>query len=370
MPINVGTLTPVTWSRPSGHVVTLTVTKPDGTELAPAVFEPVTLTWSNGWTLDLSRLDQVVTAVLTSNGSAGVATVLPLPAPFLVLGDARNTEYNSPTSPTATLVVNDVPATGALGVAHQGSAPAGTVLTARWLGETIDSWPLAVTEDGGVYSAELPCDLPGRYVLHWHDVTDSVTHVDILDVWPTDPRFLISLDDAADALQWRDADKKAKLDSLAVYVAAATEVIEDITGAVLVRTIVQPSDGGRTGVALWERPSSIASVTVNGAAATGYVTNLNAAIVYADGRGGRFADGVQNIVITYQVGAEAVPTSIRLAARELIRHLWQLGQQAGSPPQPALPTNPQQTTMTRSGFAVPNRVIELCGNHYALPGIA
>lgn len=370
MPINVGTLATVEWSRPAGHVVTLSVTKPDGTELAPAVFEPVTLTWPNGWTVALSRVGDIVTAVLTSNGSAASGVTLALPAPFTVRGDARNSEYNSPTSPTATLAINDVPAAGALGVLHQGSAPAGLVLTAHWVADPVADWPIAVTDAGDLYSAEVPCDQPGRYVLHWHDVTDSVTHTDTLDVWPVDPRYLISIDDAADALKWGAADKKANLDTLAIYVAAATEVIEDITGAILIRTVVQPADGGRTGVALWERPSSIDSVTVNGSAATGYVTNMNAAIVYADGSGGRFADGVQNVVITYQTGAEAVPSAIRLAARELVRHLWQLGQQQANTQTPAYTPNTQQSGMTRSGFAVPNRVIELCGSHYSLPGIA
>lgn len=265
MPINVGTLTTVKWSRPTGHTVTLAVTKPDGTLLNPAP---------------------------------------------------------------------------------------------------------AVSEEGALFSAEVPCDFAGRYLLHWQDTTDTAHHADILDVWPTDPRYLISLEDAANALKWGTADKSANLDTLAIYVAAATEVIEDITGAILIRTIVQPADGGRTGVALWERPSSIESVTVNGSAAAGFVPNLNAGIVYADGSGGRFATGVQNIVITYRTGAEDVPPTIRLAARELVRHLWQLGQQQGAAQAPPPTPNPQQTGMTRSGFAVPNRVIELCGSHYSLPGIA
>ena len=226
-----------------------------------------------------------------------------------------------------------------------------------------------ITSEGNSYIAAIACHQPGRYVLNWTDTTDSATHADVLDVWPLDPRFLISIEDAADALQWRGPDIAAKGDTLAIYVAAATEVIEDITGSILIRTIVQPADGGRTGVPLWERPSSIDSVIVNGTASTAYVPNLNAGIVYADGRRGRFPDGVQNVVITYTVGGKDIPPSIRLAARELVRHLWQLGQQ-GATPQPAPTSNPQQSGMTRSGFAVPNRVIELCGNHYSLPGTA
>lgn len=232
----------------------------------------------------------------------------------------------------------------------------------------------AVTEDGSVagqFAADVAADFAGRYLLNWTDTVEDRGDVDILDVWPEDPRYLISVDDAMTALQWSAADKQKHREALSLYVAAATEVIEDITGAVLIRTITQVADGGRTGVALWERPASVASVTVNGDTASGYVANLNAGIVYADKYGGRFADGVQNIVITYTTGGEAVPPSIQLAARELVRHLWQIGQQGPSSGQaPGYAPNPQQMSQSRTGFAVPKRVIELCGNHYALPGMA
>jgi hypothetical protein len=223
----------------------------------------------------------------------------------------------------------------------------------------------------GTFTAELDADMVGRYVLRWTDTDVDAVGTDIFDVWPEDPRFLISVDDAAVGLQWRAVDQAKHGDALRLYVAAATEVIEDITGAVLVRTVTQTADGGRTGVALWERPSEIVSVTVDGAASTGYVVNLNAGIVYADKSGSQFPDGIQTIVITYKVGAEAVPPSIQLAARELVRHMWQVGQQAltgdGSPTYDPVTG---EMANTRTGFAVPRRVIELCSNQYSLPGIA
>lgn len=237
-------------------------------------------------------------------------------------------------------------------------------------GTLLDPAP-TVSEAGEAFRAEFLTTQPGRHLLRWTDTTDGVVKVDILDVWPTDPRFLVSVDAAAGALRWRPADKAANLETLRLYVAAATEVIEDIVGAVLIRTVVQTADGGRTGVALWERPSEIVSVTVDGTAKTDFKANLNAAIVYADKHGSRFPDGIQTIVITYRTGETAVPPSIQLATLELVRHLWQVGQQAlvgdGSPAY-----NPASGQMenTRTGFAVPRRVIELCGNRYALPGLA
>ena len=263
MPIDVGTLTTVQWTRPAGHTVTLTVTKPDGTAVTPA--------------------------------------------------------------PT-------------------------------------------VTESAGEYSATVACDQPGRYLLRWVDGAE--VNVDTLEVWPADPRFLISLDDAAAALQWRPQDVAKNGDALRLYIAAATEVIEDITGALLIRTIVQPSDGGRTGVALWERPSEIISVIVDGSPFTRYIPNLNAAIVYATPKGERFTDGYQNVVITYRTGSESISPSIQLGARELVRHLWQVGQQAMTDGAVVNYGDDSKLALTRTGFAVPRRVIELCGNHHALPGTA
>lgn len=265
----------------------------------------------------------------------------------------------------------------------------GSTVTVEWIpGWTADGHSVTLTltnPDGtttsptvtesqttpGTFTATVDAAFPGRYLLTWTDTNVDAVATDVFNVWPADPRYLISVDDAATGLKWGAGDRDTNLEALALYVATATEVIEDIVGAVLIRTVIQPADGGKSGIALWERPSSITSVTVDGVANTEYVPNLNAGIVYADGGRGRFPEGRQNIVVTYRTGAASVPPSIQLAARELIRHLWQIGQQAPSAgAQPAYVPNPKQMGLTPSGFAVPNRVIELCANHYALPGTA
>lgn len=223
----------------------------------------------------------------------------------------------------------------------------------------------------GTYTADILTTQPGRYVLRWDDAADGLSYVDTMEVWPADPRLLISLDDAARSLKWPAAEIAKNGDMLRLYIAAATDVLEDITGALLVRTVVQQADGGRTGVLLWERPTGDPVVTIDGKAYTRAKVNRNAGIVYADGIGGRFPDGVQNITITYLTGSESVSPSIQLAARELVRHLWQVGQQAltGNAVE-STQQDPRQMGFTKSGFAVPNRVIELAGNQHALPGIA
>lgn len=376
MPIDVGTLAPVSWTRPAGHTVTLTVTKPDGTELAPAAFAPATVTWPNGSFATLTRTGDVVTVAVDPNGVTVLSgTIMPFPAEHFrpagegfiynqILDNYMFTVQDEPDSP---------PAQNGLAWASFGGVAPFLPGTCKWIADPIvpGAWPIVVTDDNGTYRSQLDCDQPGRYVLHWTDTTDDVAYVDTLEVWPADPRFLISLEDAAAAMQWRPADIAKNGDTLRLYVAAATEVIEDITGALLVRTVVQPSDGGRTGVALWERPREIVSVAVDGIATTDYIPNLNAAIVYAKPAGSRFAGGLQNVVVTYRVGSSEISPSIQLGARELVRHLWQIGQQAmtDSAQQPAYGDN-SNLVVTRTGFAVPRRVIELCSNHHSLPGTA
>ena len=121
------------------------------------------------------------------------------------------------------------------------------------------------------------------------------------------------------------------------------------------------------GVALWERPSEIVSVTVDGTASTSFIADLNAGIVYAGTLGTQFPFGRQNVVVVYRTGAETVPASILQAARELVAHMWQIGMQS---PQPNPAAGAPEKYKTPSGYLVPNRVAELCGSHYKLPGLA
>jgi len=227
-----------------------------------------------------------------------------------------------------------------------------------------------VTTASGKHTAPVPTVQAGRHLLSWAAPAAGPTtkFVDILDVWPVDPRFLVSMDEAAAALRWRAADIAARGDDLRLYNAAATEVIEDIAGAVLVRTVEQFADGGDAAVLLWHLPSEITSVTVDGVAAVGWIADLSAAVVYA-GPGVRFASGRQNVKITYEVGSADIPPSIRAAVRILLRHMTTVDQApvpiSGNPVNQASETAP-----TPSGFMVPRRVLELVENRRTLPGLA
>lgn len=214
--------------------------------------------------------------------------------------------------------------------------------------------------------------MPGRWLVSWISSSPGGAYTDIVDVWPADPQFIISLDDAKNALSITAPMTPANQDDLRLYVAAATPIIEDIVGAVVPRTITQIADGNQWAISLWEKPVTIVKVLEGGLASEilpgDYVVDYNAGIISA-GRvyaPRRFMPGFNSVSIQYTVGQQVIPPNIRLATRELVRHMWQLGHQSNrnaSQPQMA-------DAWTPSGFAVPRRVIELCSPSERVGGFA
>ncbi len=215
-------------------------------------------------------------------------------------------------------------------------------------------------------------DMPGRWLIRWTSTGTVAAYTDIVDVWPADPRFIISLDDAKNALKWPATGPTASnAEDLRLYVAAATPVIEDIVGTMAPKTITQVANGFVFAIALWEQPISILSITEGGGIpVTDYVVDYQASLVTA-GRiyaPRRFMPGFQSVTITYTAGAAVIPPNVRLATRELVRHWWQIGQQGLRSMNGAMPITAD--AWTPSGFAVPRRVIELCSASERTGGFA
>lgn len=193
----------------------------------------------------------------------------------------------------------------------------------------------------------------------------KLPYTDVIDVWPADPRLIIGLADARAEL---NHVSNVNDDELRLYIAAATPVIEEIVGAVLVATKTETFDGGKSAVLLSERASTVTSVTVDGVATTNYVANLDSGIVYSGSSGAPtcFTAGRQNVVVTYTTGSSTIDPNVVLAARVVVAHLYQNGQQARRG------KNQPDVTVLPSGFAVPTRAIELCAasKHRRMPGFA
>lgn len=170
---------------------------------------------------------------------------------------------------------------------------------------------------------------------------------------------IIDLADARATLGNLPSEVDAQLQT---YVDAATKVVEDIVGPIEPVDVTETVDGGVRVIVLANRDVSGVAITVDDAALAGTDFTVDAAlgIVYATSELDctRFATGYRNVVITYTVEMDPVPANLILAVKEELRFLWQLGQQGN---RPSFGDAPEAEEFTPSGFAVPRRVIELCG---------
>ena len=250
-----------------------------------------------------------------------------------------------------------------LRVTSDGTTPAnlGTTPTCTVTKPDGSTTTATVTNPGtGIYYGQLASSpLAGRYLGKFTGTganAGALPYTDVIDVWPADPRMAVSLADIKAGLNF-PAGVYVNDDELRLYSATATQVIEDIIGPFLAETRTHTFDGGRSSYVLPEVGiNAVTSITVNGAtlASTAYAVDTYSGVV--DAYLGAFIWGRKNVVITYTVGNTIIPPNVILAARELVRYLWQVGQQgAGVRGRQA----PDIDAWTPSGFAVPRRVIEL-----------
>lgn len=178
---------------------------------------------------------------------------------------------------------------------------------------------------------------------------------------------LCTLEEARSSLGWKAVVAADDAD-LERYIEAATPLIEDKTGPIVSGPRTFTVDGGGGAIVLPVRVSSVTSVTVNGVVSTNYVLDAAAGIVYAGSTTSRdvFSAGTGNVVIVAQVGLSEIPPAIRLAARELVRHMWQVGRQANRPAfgDEAVPQSVPQIS------DLPNRVKMLIAPYMNLGGFA
>lgn len=226
-------------------------------------------------------------------------------------------------------------------VTSDGTTPANTGTTptcSATLPDGSTSAATVVNVSTGIYQATLTSTQAGRYRFRWSATganSGGFPRTDVVDVWPTDPRLIIPLADAKASLNV-PASVTSNDDEITLFIAAATDYIENLTGPILTATgRTWTADGGSSAVMLPEQPSAITSVTVDGTATTNYKADLRAGIIYA-GTGSSagyssFDAGKANVVVTYTVGGTTVPPEAVLAARELVRFWFATSQQGGRP---------------------------------------
>lgn len=234
-------------------------------------------------------------------------------------------------------------------------------------GTTLDPAP-TVTGYKDTTQAQFTPAMAGRYLLSW-TADGAGAYTDVLDVWPADPQFLIPLDEVLAGLRLPANADPAKAQDLRLYVAAATRVIEDITGPMLAATKTFTTWGGGSTVILPHLPNQILGITADSAPVVDYVPDLVSGIIYSGTRTAVTSFPAGELVITYRIGNAEIPPNVRLAARELVRFWWQGGMQ-GAGGGGVRSSGPEGDAFTPSGYAVPRRVIELCAPHQQVGGFA
>ncbi|WP_115790036.1 hypothetical protein [Arthrobacter silvisoli] len=224
-----------------------------------------------------------------------------------------------------------------------------------------------VTGTGATTAAAFVPTMPGRHLLSWSKDGEAA-YTDVLDVWPADPRYLIPLDQAKNGLSLPANADPAKYEDLRLFIAAATPVIEDITGPLLAATKSFIGWGGGSSVVLPYLPNAVLSVSVDGQPVAEYFPDPMTGIVYAGTRKALSYFPRGELVVAYTIGDAEIPPNVKLAARELVRHWWQIGMQGNGGGTRG--SAPEADAFTPSGFAVPRRVMELCQANEKIGGFA
>jgi hypothetical protein len=227
----------------------------------------------------------------------------------------------------------------------------------------------------------------GTYLIVW-GVTGLVTGAEQDQFTVVAPTLdLMSLPDLKDRLNMKatDSSKDAKLRG---WLRAATEVVENITGPILPRTVVESFAGGQNTIVLSaEHVLAITSVTETygptshllteqplGASvdAYGYTWDRSTGVLTRRSAGGSlssFAGGPGAITVTYRAGLSQISEDVQLAAAELISHWYRKQNVAYRAPSPYGPGEDDGAVMV-GNYMVPNAVMELLEPLRRMPSIA
>lgn len=205
----------------------------------------------------------------------------------------------------------------------------------------------------GRYSYTFTPDISGRWSVTAGASGSSGIPARVFNIFPPDPHMLISIEEAKSALNF-PADDTANDEEIMLFIAAATNVIEDITGPLFPATYIERFDGNTFTVLLSRAPEEVISVTDTGTTVdpAEYTVEPFGRIRRLDSQ--RFRRGFQTLAVTYRAGTGIVPAAVVLAARELIQFSYRQSQQGE---RPQFGGGPDMAT-TRSGYLVPKRVLE------------
>lgn len=229
---------------------------------------------------------------------------------------------------------------------------------------TVETYSSPSTSGTGLWYQDLPAaDLPavGRYRYVWTATgVGAGVQSGAFDVVAAPDRLIITLEDAKQHLNMSSTANDAEVLAM---VAAATQVVERLAGAVVPRPVTEVvrQRGGCRSLMLMTRPVlSVTSLTSLRDSSTYdvsalYVDSPLAGIVRRTDGGAITGDPWTAV---YQAGRAEIPANVGLATRMLVEHLWETQRGAASLNPPSMSVSNAEAT-PGIWFAIPNKVREL-----------
>ncbi|MGR6922554.1 hypothetical protein ACU635_50585 [[Actinomadura] parvosata] len=217
----------------------------------------------------------------------------------------------------------------------------------------------------GVYDYVYETVQAGVHRVRWLATgANASAYSDVFVVDPAEGTPFISLIDTKNHLH-KELDRFEDDESLRGFIAAACQVITDRMGAVSPETVVADRLA-RSGVVVLPRRPVISITSVVKLPGGAAVPSADA-VAGTSGWTLENAEGVlslpasrDRVRVTYRAGRSPLPQNFRLAALDLVRHLWQGSQHNGAGGRPALGDSDAIAASVKP-FALPYRVSELLG---------
>lgn len=205
--------------------------------------------------------------------------------------------------------------------------PATVTLTVTLPDGTTDTSSVAPSADG-IHTYDYVVTQYGRHVVRWVATDPDDAFTDVFSAADPDWPVLVGLDEVRRHLRYRDDDHSDD-EELRAFVASASAVVEDITGMVGRRTVVETNSGGDWYIVLSRSPV----VEVTRVVVDGQEIDLGDCTWSPSGllarRSGPWPGGLHNVEVTYVAGRKAVPPNVHNGVLELIRINWR-PQQGGN----------------------------------------
>lgn len=226
--------------------------------------------------------------------------------------------------------------------------------------------PAVSNPSAGRYEVDYLTVQVGAHRVRWAATgANTGSYPEMFDVRPANPDYVIGLLDAKRHLNLTGTVDDEELRG---FVEAATPIVEDVVGPVIVRTYSEVHRGG-TLLVLGHCP--VISLTALSPVLTGGTSYAVADLdldtetgIVRRRDGGCFAGPLR---ATYRAGRVIVPANITQATKEIIRHMWET-QRGHSGARPGF--GEEDLVPTSSGFSIPRRAMELLHPHRKAPLVA